>query len=119
MNTLSLFSWNVKGIKSPRKRRVFWKEVKEDKTVGVLGIQEHHLDTSCPKKQAIGRKLVLYGHSTGKDSGVLMIVDTELEPEVVVFASNGRASSIQSSMSMRPMWQKLEPSYGRTWARCR
>ena len=75
---------NVKGIKSPNKRRLFWEdEVKENKVGGVWTIQKHHLNASSPRKQANGRKLVFYGQGIGRDNGVLMIVDKDLELVIV------------------------------------
>ena len=62
-----------------KKKEIFWIEVKEDKPRGVWAVQEHHLDTSSPKKQAIGRKLVFYGQSIGRDIVALMVVYRELE----------------------------------------
>ena len=80
---LSLHSWNLKGFKYPKKRRLFWNEVKENRSRWVWAIQEHHLDASSQRKQEIGRKLVFYGQSIGSNSGDLMIVDRDLELVVV------------------------------------
>ena len=60
MNSLIIKSWNIKGIKSPKKKKDFWNEVRFEKDIDLWAIQEHHLDANCPWKQAIGNKLIFY-----------------------------------------------------------
>ena len=44
-------------------------------------VQEHHLDANFPRKQVVGRKLVLHdGEGIDGANGVMAIEDRELEP---------------------------------------
>ena len=94
MLNLQLKSWNVKGIKSPRKK-LFWNEVKGNVSTESWAIQEHHLDVSSLWKQWYGRRLVFYGNGEDGSSGVLSIVNSNLEPEVVFNQPLGRVLGIQ------------------------
>ena len=70
-------------MKSPRKNRSFWNDVKENKERGMGALEEHHLDASSPRNQVIRKKLVFMGMDIAQESGVLMIIERDLEPMVV------------------------------------
>ena len=98
---LKIQSWNVKGIKTPGKSMRFWNEVKKATDTAFWVIQEHHLDSSSQRKQAIGEKLVFYGEGGEGFSGVLTAVDRNLEPLVVMNHASGRA------LAVKIKWNKL------------
>ena len=75
--------WNIKGIKSSRKKKFFWNEVKKEKEIEMWTIQEHQLDARSPGKQWFGRRLVFYGEGVNGFKGVFSIVKQEMEPRVV------------------------------------
>ena len=78
---LKIQSWNVKGIKTPGKSMRFWNEVKKATNTACWVIQEHHLDSSSQRKQAIGEKLVFYGEGGEGFSGVLTAVIETSSPK--------------------------------------
>ena len=46
-------------------------------------MQEHHLDGSVPRKQALSDLLFFYGEAGDGSSGVLTCIKKDLEPRVV------------------------------------
>ena len=95
MNSFTIRLWNIKGIKSSRKKKAFCHEVCSEKDVDFWAIQEHHLDAKSPQKQSIGNKLIFYGEGTNSTSEVLSIIDKNLELVLVYNHPSGRVLRVQ------------------------
>ena len=95
MSHLHIRSWNIKEIKYPMKKNLFWNKVKKGTTVQLWAIQEHHLDAGSPRKQAFGSSLVFYGEGGNGFSGFLSLVKREMEPRVVYNHPSRRVLGIQ------------------------
>ncbi len=92
---ITIMPWNVKGIKSDRKSSRFWEEIKTARDIDCWAIQEHHLEAGSQRKQVLGRKLVFYSEGSEGFSGVMMVVDRDLEPQVVWNHPSGRAIAVK------------------------
>ena len=57
-------------------------------------IQEHHLNVSVPRKQALSDLLFFYGEATDGFSGVLTCVKKDLETRVVFNHPSDRALGV-------------------------
>ena len=82
MNSIRIRPRNIKGIKSPKKKKAFWNEVRIEKDI-LWSIQEHDLDAECPQYQAMGNKLIFYGEGVDGTVGLIFIIDKRFKPTVV------------------------------------
>ena len=53
------------------------------------------MEAGCQRKQVLGKKLVFYGEGSDGFSGVMMVVDMDLEPQVVMNHPSGKAIAIK------------------------
>ena len=58
-------------------------------------IQKHHLDVGSQRKQWFGKRIVFYGDKVDGSSGVLSIVNFNLEPKVVFNHPSRRVIGVQ------------------------
>ena len=83
-------SWNIKGMKTKDKSRVFWDFVKQHKEILVWNIQEHHLDAFSFRRSGFLNYLAFYADAPNGFSGVFSLVNRDLSPSLVFAHPSGR-----------------------------
>ena len=83
MRDLTIATWNVKGIKMPKKASQLWHVMRKRKEVTCWCIQEHHVNDKALQKQALRELLSFYATSSEGERGVCTTIHRDLEPKEV------------------------------------